>query len=366
MARYSLFPQQTGTYDFEASNITLGVSTGQRQRGFFFSQSTKPLRVRTNPLRVLVDNVPRNAPADFSGAIGSFNLKSTVSKRSFTTDQSLTVRMTISGDGDMRMVQAPKWKADPGLEFYDPNLIEENTAHREGKIVHNKVYEYLITAEKPGTYTLEPSMSYYNVERDSFIQLTQGASKIMVVQGESKNNYVDLEKEEEKIFDTIAESTSFKTKEGGFYGSMVHNVLLLLLFGSLAAVFVYKKKLENDGSLDPAFIRKQNAAKVALDRLNHAEQFVGVRDHKSYYEHASLALKHFLNDRFDIPAVTLKKAELLNQLREHNFDEDVSEKISQVINKSEQALYAPITVADMEGSSKLINEIIQSLNNDTI
>lgn len=127
-------------------------------------------------------------------------------------------------------------------------------------------------------------------------------------------------------------------------------------------VFGYKKKLDATGALDPKLLIQENAASVALEKLESLKSHINDKDHKAYFEHASLALKKYIEDRFEIPAVHLKKEALIAELQSINAPEETLARIKQIMGKSEQALYAPMTVTDMESTHQDITQVINTLN----
>ena len=362
LRRYALFPQQTGTYEIEGTRVTLGVATANsRNRGFFFSSQTKPMYVNAKGTKILVDNVSINRPSDFSGAIGKYNVSFKTGKRAVTTDETVVINLTVSGDGDDKMVLAPNWEVDENLTMYDPNIIEERSSVQQGKIVHTKRFEYLITSDKVGSYELKPSMSYYDVDSNDFVTLDGGKLTIAFLKGEPKNDYTEEVDTSEDVFKMIATQTSFRKKEGGFYSSLLHKLLLGIIGLSIGGLLLYKQRLNKSGNLDPAFIRKQQAASVFKEDLNSAQEHINSNDAKSYFAKASMAFKSYLNDKFEIDAVHMKKEEILSSLKEQNFENSIIEKTQDVLQKSEQVLYAPMTVSDMQANQNLLFKMLDEL-----
>lgn len=222
LRRFALFPQQTGSYTFGPSRISLGVVTDKNQnanRGFFYSTRTQPFRTSTNAVTVVVDDLPRNAPKDFSGGIGNYLMSAQVNTRRLTTDDPIVVNMEIQGDGDTKFVSAPKWEIPDGLEFYDPNIIDESSFERTGTLQHKKKFEYLLVAEKPGLYKINPSFTYFNPDSNKYITLRKGNFNVQVTQGSAKNKFTVEKDTSDAIFNVFAKTTKFKKKR---IASMAH------------------------------------------------------------------------------------------------------------------------------------------------
>lgn len=361
LKRISIFPQKTGTYSIGPLNYTLGVSTGQQQRGFFMTTKTKPLFGSTDKLDIIVDNVPVNAPVNFSGAIGNYSMSRTSGKRNITTDETMIIKMTIKGNGDDRMVSAPKWDVPDGIVMYDPNVDSEKVFEQQGEFQHTKTFEYLLVAEKPGRYKINPKFSYFDLDSNAYQTITHGDILFTISQG-SKTGPIIVDKDTSDVsMNSILPINGFKEKSSSFYGSFGHKGLLGLLILSILGILGYKKKLDKSGSLDPKMIRQQEAAMKAKEKLEAASKFIQANDGKQFYEDATIALKKYFEDRFDIPAIHLKKLEIIEALESKNFNKEEVGDTLKVLEKSEQVLYAPISAIDMEQSKSLIIGIIDRL-----
>jgi len=365
LRRFALFPQQTGSYTFGPSRISLGVVTDKNQnsnRGFFYNSRTQQFKTTTNAVTVVVDDLPRNGPEDFSGAVGNYQMPAQINKRRLTTDDPIIVNMDIQGNGDAKFVSAPNWEISEGLEFYDPNIISENSFEKTGTILHKKKFEYLLVAEKPGRYQIRPSITYFNPDSNKYITLQKGNFQVIVTQGSAKNEFAIEKDTSDAIFNMVEMQTNLHQEKGSIYGSIPHKALLGLIFLGFIGVFGYKKKLDANGALDPKILIRENAATNAHEKLDAIKQHIYDKEHKAYFEHATIALKKYIEDRFEIPAVHLKKDALIDALKDVQTPSDCLEQIKQIMAKSEQALYAPITVTDMESTHQQISSVINTLN----
>ena len=142
LSRIALFPQKAGTYELNPYGIRVGIKDKKapRQRGFFSMVPLKYYNISSNSLKIEVMPFPDNQPETFSGSVGYFEGKTTYDKSRLSTDDVLTVRAQVIGDGDPKRIMAPEVSIDGDFDVYDPKIISD------------------ITDEVSGTYITKPHL----------------------------------------------------------------------------------------------------------------------------------------------------------------------------------------------------------------
>ena len=334
--KIALFPQQTGTYNIPAQSIEIGIATG-RSGGFFFSSQLAKDRVTARALTIQVQETPPTAEQG-TGAVGRYSMQTSLEKKTITTDEAITVYMQVVGNGDSKTVSAPEWDLPAGLEMYDPNVIEDETFKNENQISHRKTFEYLIVAKEPGVYNLKPTFSYFNTDSLKYIPLTSEINRVRVLKG-SNSNVITAEKEVELA--TIKPLDGLRKNQNSYYHSPLHLGLLSMVFLSSIGIFVYGHKLEKSGKYDPLTIKRNKAYEVAKQRLEGARAYLDTDNSKAFHEEIIFSLKKYLTDKRDIPALHLKKTELISKLKDHNLSQQKIEDFQSLLDSSEIAMYAP-------------------------
>jgi len=109
--RVALFPQQAGLLTVDAADMQLGISLedpkNPRRRSFFYTPKVKMHRTKTKEVKISVQDLPPNAPPSFTGAVGKYRITPLIETNTLTTDEALTIRLSINGNGDVKQVQAP-------------------------------------------------------------------------------------------------------------------------------------------------------------------------------------------------------------------------------------------------------------------
>ena len=351
-AKVALFPQQTGTYQIEPVNINFRVEliTDQGKRTISKSETVAgiPIQVRELPAH--------STPV--TGAVGRYKMQVECKQRSISTDKAIVVNMYIAGNGDPNQIKPSQWALPEGLEMYDPNVTEGQPQQDAYGLSHSNGYEYLIVAKKPGTYTLTPSFTYYDTDSSAYVTLTETLPRIRVVQGTNIEEVAAPK--EQKELQGIYPATTLKQPSGSLHHSLLHiGGLLSLILGGLG-MFLYAQRLEKSGKFDERTIKKNKAYSVAQKRLVKSKAALNAKDTKAFHEEMILALKTYITDKYEVPALHLKKPELFEQLTPL-IDASALEQLKTIIDRSEIAMYAPSSTSDMDNTYQLASEVIASL-----
>jgi len=342
ISKVSLFPQQTGTYKIKPASINVGIAA-QGSRSIFAQLIRKNLIA--DGATIFVNNLPSASPA-FSGAVGRYKMNITSSKRSMTTDDAITVVMQIIGNGDSKTVNPPKWNLPDNLEMYDPNVIEDEIFPSADGLTHRKSFEYLIVAKEPGKYYLKPQFEYFDVDSNRYITLEKKLKRINVLQG--SNNATILPDKKEIELAGIYQSTKLKTISKSSTSAIIPYLLLLSsLLGGLG-IFLYSNHLQKSGKFDPELIRKNKAYGVAIKRLEDSKKLKEEENSKAFHEEIIRALKSYITDKYNIPALHINRSELVSQLSNQEISETKLSEFNSIFEKSEIAMYAPSSSADLE------------------
>ena len=347
--RVAMFPQQTGTYEIEPVTLVFNVEV-LTDRG----KRTITKNANVSKQIVQVQEMPSTTEPQ-TGAVGKYGMRASSTQRRITTDKAIVVNMNISGNGDPNQIKPPLWNLPDGLEMYDPNVTEGEPKVRENQLTHSKSFEYLIVAKEPGNYELKPSFTYYDTDSLRYITLTQPMQRVTVTQGDNLAEVA--ESQEKREMSAIYETTQFREQPAAWHHSALHlGSFLTLLLGSLS-IFMMGRAREKSGKYDADQIRRDAAYGVAQSRLQTAKTHMDQGDSKAFHEEMITGLKSYLTDKYKIPALHLKKEELLDQMSSHVNEEMISD-FNTLTSRSEMAMYAPVSVANMEETYELASSFI--------
>lgn len=344
-----LFPQQSGTLNIPAAELTADV-----EYGFF---STRRIELTSNGLSIKVQPLPNNAPASFTGAVGELRFSSTISTDSAAVDEPITLRMTLQGKTNFDLLGDPVIDLPNGFEVYDPK-VSSNTTKSGGIVSGSKSYEYLIIPRQPGTYKLDPiTISYFDPKAERYKTLYT-PEYIFAISGEGPQgggNVIGINKEDIEL---LGEDIRYIKTEANWIsdtGSILGTPLFWTLSaGPLAAwlVLLLVVRWRDNRSTDPFAQRQKKALAAAQKQLRLADKARKEGDNKGFFDHVRLALWHYARDRFVIPQHELNKDTITAALQKHEVSPTVIECYHQVLDTCDMALYAPI------GGSEAKNQLV--------
>lgn len=142
-----LFPTASGPVTIPPARLILRDMPGAAERVL----ETLPVTLDVKPL-------PANAPDTFAGAVGDFRLSAQVDRTITKVDEPVTLRLTLSGQGNVRLAPLP---ALPDLEGW--RILERGEDVRLEKageqIVGTRTLDYLLLPTAGGSITL-PTIEY--------------------------------------------------------------------------------------------------------------------------------------------------------------------------------------------------------------
>lgn len=360
-----LYPQQSGKLTIDPmelnSKVRLQVQGGQRNRrsifdDFFDNSSYRDFDyvLKSSPLTINVLPLPANAPADFTGGVGKLNMEAWLDKTKTVANEPVTLKVKISGDGNLKLIEQLKVNFPQGFEAYDPKTADNTTVTIAGT-TGNKVFEYLAIPRTPGKYKIGPiSFSYFDLAKKDYITITSKEFEIEVGKGDGSTDagasISGVRKEElqylgKDIRYIKSNVKNFNQNASNFYGSgLFYGMMGLPLFSLFAFIFVKRK--QDEQNKDKHLVKNRKAAKVAMKHLAIAKKLKdNAADKDKFYEEISKALWGYVADKLTISPADLTKDKVKSELQSKKVDEVLIAKLIQTIDTCEFARYAPGAVS---------------------
>lgn len=342
--RISLFPQQTGKLTITSFSLQLGIATGNKsgRQSFFFNREIRQVPVSTEAVSIDVFELPDGAPESFTGAVGNYQQIIALNRRTLTTDDALTLKVSIVGDGDIKRVQTPNYDFPPSFEVYEPKVLEETTYESNGGTLGKKVFEYLLVPNQAGKYIFQPAFTYFSPDSLKYITLDASTYELTVRQGSNRpsDNFINKTDEGAAALEYLKLDTRLYKKKKPFFNSPLFWALVSIPFLMLSGLLAFKAWKKTQQDVDPGLMRRKKAQKVAAQRLEIAETHLKNEDSRSFYDEISKAFLGYVCDKLQVPRSTLTKDGLQQRLEELNQKEDLVQTVMEIIKTSEVALFA--------------------------
>lgn len=301
-------------------------------------------------LGIDVQNLPdANKPASFAGAVGNYSFKSEIDKTELKTNEAFTLTLTVSGSGNIELLQLPEPVFPPDFEVYDPKVIVDATPSANG-ISGTKRAEYLVIPRRVGDFTIAPvEFSFFNPTNASYCTMSSEQYDIHVEKGEGgdpdgntiyASNQEDIKYLGSDIRHIMTGKAQLKGLNSFFFGSPAYFVILLaLLIAFIVALIVSKKRAAL--RQDEAKTRNKKATKVARGRLKNAMKYLNAKDQDNFYVEMSQALWGYISDKLSIERAKLSMDTVNEAMSAKNVPDDLTKQFVDTLNNCEFARFAP-------------------------
>ena len=327
----------------------------------FFSRNYTNVQknIETATITLDVKSLPQDGkPAGFTGAVGNYNFSASIDRNEASTNEAINLTMTVSGSGNIELLNLPAPDFPPDFEVYDPKITSSVDANSQGTNGTKKA-EYLIIPRRAGDFNIPAvSFSYFNPVRGQYVTLESPEMNIRVNKGTGDESgggglYASNQEGIKYLGSDIRHinTTDLKLKPQNttFFASMVYFIILaaLLLFFLVMLLVVKKRRKFNQ---DVALVRNKKATKVAKGRLNNAYKFLKSSDQDHFYEEMSQALWGYISDKLGIERSVLSMDTVKEAMMGKGIGEELSNQFVDVLNTCEFARFAPGDAASkMEG-----------------
>ena len=182
-----IFPQHSGKFNIDGGNVEVVLrvrTSSSRHQSIFddFFQSYQDVKrnLKFSGNTITVKELPANAPAGFNGAVGSFTLNSSISSEDIKVNDALTMKLKISGTGNIKLLKTPEVKFPLDFDVYDPKMDVKVKPASNGQTGY-KAIEYVAIPRFGGNFEI-PSVKfvYFDVNKGSYQTLNTPVYKINV------------------------------------------------------------------------------------------------------------------------------------------------------------------------------------------
>ena len=356
---YVLIPQQPGTITIDPAelvclvNIRTAPSTSNSLFDSFFQDEYRTIRKRvtTPAVKVKVNPLPAGQPASFGGGVGNFGISARLTTDNLKTHDAASLVITVSGRGNVALLEEPKVNFPPDFEVYDTKTTE-NTDKSNGGTSGSKSFEYPFIPRSHGDFTIEPvEYSYYDVNAGKYVTLRTEPLHVKVAKGKggdstpvtTVNSGVER-KDVKSLADDIRFIFTGKPGLSGsgsfFVGSVFFWILLALMILGATSVYLAFRKVAAMRA-DVAGTKNRRATKMAQKRLKLAGEYLDKNLYTAFYEELHKALIGFVSDKLNMDMSEISKDNIASALTEGGVSEEQTKAFTDLLDACEFARYSP-------------------------
>ena len=373
LKREVIFPQVYGDLELQPFSFTGFVGRWAFNYGKEFDITSNTPDLEVLPL-------PDGEPVDFTGGVGEFELDIDVDSTHLKVNDAITLVATISGKGNLQLIDAPVLDFPPEFEVYDPKTANELKATSSG-LKGNRSFEFLVIPRHPGEYHIPPySFSYFDPKAEKYITVTSDTIHFTIDRGamsavDSANGSAPTEVEAQEVTALDSDIRFIKTsadihpKEPSQLGSLnwwliigVPGILFLFLF---VAMRRKPKEKQEDPEITVAKVNKRQASKTANRHLGEAKKHLRSGDEKAFYESIFKGMYGYLSEKMQIPMANINKATISTALHSKGVDTAQIDQLIGLLDQCEMARFAPSfdvpSEQVMENATAMVNNLESSL-----
>ena len=352
--RGAMFAQESGKLRIEPLEMdVLAVVPRQRQRTgtiwdlfddpFFNSAQAVEKHLVTNALSVNVRPLP-TPPAGFGGAVGAFSVKAEVDNARVRANEAITYRITVSGRGNLPLIQAPQIKFPPVFEVYEPQVVDK-IQRTDGGVSGSRTFEWVLIPRSQGDYEL-PALEYvyFSPASGRYETVRRPAIAVKVDKGDPNAKTVASAGQDVRLLN--ADINHIKPHTRLLPADSARRVpplrwVLLALPVLLAAMAVWAGRRQQRMRADEKGMRLRHATKLAQRRLRDAERYLHGGDDTRFYEEIYKALWGCISDKYGIDLSQLGRDTVEAKLNENSIPAQQRDRIMRTLREVDEARFAP-------------------------
>jgi BatD DUF11 like domain len=317
----------------------------------FFSNATqKPLTLHTDGATVKIKPLPtQGRPADFSGAVGQFEVGSAISENNGTTGDPLTLKIKIEGRGNFDRVTATGLTNSSDWKTYKPN--GKFTANDSAGIEGEKTFEQSIVPTKAGAQEIPAlNFSYFDPEAQRYVTKSTTPIAIDVAQGNASAPAATPA----PAADTPKSNSDGLAPDQPVNGRTVSNLrpliltpwfiavnALMLVMLAFATLFRWLRRRRAN---DPQRLQREATEKSVRESLAKMDAALKAQDVPRFFTAARHALQEKLAAKWELPASRVTIPEIRARLNGNG------EAIRSVFQTADEVAYSgrQFTMPDLQ------------------
>ncbi len=294
------------------------------------------------PVSIVVKPLPEaGKPMSFTGAVGQFEIKASVKKKEFSTDESGILEVVVSGKGNMQLLTIPEIEWPQGIESYEPK-VADRINNATVPISGIKTFEYSFSADNAGAYTIPAIVfSYFDPVSATYKTVQTPPIECTVSKGTGINT------------DTAA----LHPQKLSFINRIFHHrwwIVLFVAFVVLTSLFFWIKKESKSASHEKMHLEKEEEPEMIKDTFNQqiietvqqnplqqTEDCLGRTDCASFYSLLNTELKTFLSGKLRMPVNAISSNTVMGVMDQRGISNDIILQLQDLMREIEWQLYTP-------------------------
>ncbi|MDE7427482.1 MAG: BatD family protein [Muribaculaceae bacterium] len=365
LKRLLLFPQKAGKLKLNTGKyeVTLQVLEPVYYGGFVSQRAVpKNISTETNAATIDIKPLPEPKPASFTGAVGKFTIKETLSPDQLRTNEAASYVLTVSGTGNLKYISAPEVTFPVGIDAYSVKTSDDVK-------VSGSTYTGSFTATYPlmptevGSYTIGAvDFSYFDPSTGQYQTLKGTQFDVPVGRGQET---ASAQKEVNNEMTDILHIYSHEEADEFAHGKIFSNWKYWAIYGGALVVLVvltFMHGSRRKRNADVAGLKHSRARGVAKKKLQQAAKMMKAGNSTEFYQALAKALYGYLSDKLGIPPSALVRDTISERLTDAGASDELVKDVIQELDHCEMARFTPDqSAADLKASYENAAALIKNI-----
>jgi hypothetical protein len=357
VGKRTVYANKSGQLSIDPVTFELRVSTG----GFFGDQQqvhreSKPIKLNILPLP------DKGKPTDFHGAVGVFKLNAELDKTELSVGDTLSLKLTLSGDGNFSAIQNIVLKDfKEHFDVFDSGVPQ--TDEVDGKIV-KKTWAFALVPKNEGSYEIPPvSFSFFDLSKKKYTVLQTKKYAVTVNPGSRLPEQISqndgtrkqpLEHEDRSLKFIKFEEEGWRDQTRKYASPKTLYVIAGLGF-LLNILFLIGVRMRESWLGKQEHMRPQLALKVFNKEVKSLQK-QHIESNRDFFSKLSSLLMGYFGAKLDRPAQGLLLDELERIFEKKGAPEDL---YNELVDCVESCDYARFTSSGQTSREKLVEQTIR-------
>jgi len=305
--------------------------------------------IESEPIDIQVRPLPENAPANFQGAVGQFEIKANFDKPESQVDSPISLITEISGTGNIHNLPNP---LIPNLEHWHllgapMNSVTTDIPLSKEKVKGTRRFEWPIVPTQSGQQFFPViRFSYFDPETESYHSIRTDPISINILPDPNTSTFTSpIAESRQELRHFISDirhikpvpttldtkSTLSKVRTLGFWSCVIFPVLVV-------SSTWFWQNWRRRYLADTPDARRRRAKYRAKNVLVGAQQ-----PNANPYTTVRKALIGYLSDKLEQPITGLTSDQLKGLLNEALLSPELAERVHTLLNRVDTGRFAPVT-----------------------
>ena len=356
--RTVLFPSVVGTIAIDPAALAVPTGTAGGQR-----------LLESSPVSIEVRPPSAGAPAEFTGAVGRFDISAEVDAATGKVNEPVRLTVVLSGEGNIEALPDPAWPEFAGWRVIEsPANVSSQVI--DGQVAGSRTYGNVLVPERAGEMTIpEIVYAYFDPNLEQYVRAATAAILISVADADGLTDALPppvvaetTEQEDLEMRPIKPVPPSLRRSGRELTGSAMYWAAWGIPLLAIASAVAWRRR---QAALEAARAssRQQNALQNARTALAR-----GVASGDDPRVAAANAVLSYLSDRLSEPLVGLTREALRQRLLDAGVPPDIAGRAEEILATGEAAGYTPMAAYGSgsgdhaEDAAQLLAELEGTIN----